>query len=99
MTEYDTLTDLITALVAFWLHPMTMLLANGVEPGNVAAITFTELAASELATRVHRFIDELLAGYVPEAMIPALPDGLDDARRAAPVDGTARNARRRSGRT
>jgi len=59
-----------------------MLLANGVEPGNVAAITFTELAASELATRVHRFIDELLAGASLKAMIPALPDGLDDAGRA-----------------
>ncbi len=72
-----------TGKTALMAGRLTMLLANGVEPGNVAAITFTELAASELATRVHRFIDELLAGRVPEAMIPALPDGLDDAKRVA----------------
>jgi CRISPR-associated exonuclease Cas4 len=72
-----------TGKTALMAGRLTMLLANGVEPGNVAAITFTELAAGELATRVHRFIDELLAGCVPEAMIPALPDGLDDAGRAA----------------
>ena len=47
-----------TALIA---GRLTMLLASGVEPRSVAAITFTELAASELSARIHRFVDELLA--------------------------------------
>jgi CRISPR-associated exonuclease Cas4 len=33
-----------------------MLLASGVHPRNIAAITFTELAAGELKVRVSRFI-------------------------------------------
>jgi ATP-dependent exoDNAse (exonuclease V) beta subunit len=87
------LTDLLATLLveaaagtgktALMAGRLTMLLASGVEPGNVAAITFTELAASELATRVHRFIDELLAGRMPDAMIRALPGGLDEPHRAA----------------
>ena len=44
---------------------LTMLLASGAEPGSVAAITFTELAASELSARIHRYVDELVAGRIP----------------------------------
>jgi ATP-dependent exoDNAse (exonuclease V) beta subunit len=87
------LTDLLSTLLveaaagtgktALMAGRITMLLASGVAPRNVAAITFTELAANELATRVHRFIDELLAGGIPPALAPALPEGLDPARRAA----------------
>jgi ATP-dependent exoDNAse (exonuclease V) beta subunit len=72
-----------TGKTALMAGRVTMLLASGVAPANIAAITFTELAANELATRVHRFIDELLAGRNPPALAPALPDGLDPARRAA----------------
>ena len=39
-----------------------MLLANGIAPRNIAAITFTELAAGELRARVERFVNELLNG-------------------------------------
>lgn len=67
-----------TALIA---GRLTMLLASGIEPANVAAITFTELAANELSVRIHGFIDELLSGSVPNAMISALPDGLDAKKR------------------
>jgi len=67
-----------TALIA---GRLTMLLASGVEPGSVAAITFTELAASELSARIHRFVDELLAGRIPEPLRLVLPDGLDAGKR------------------
>ena len=41
---------------------IVMLLAAGVEPKNVAAVTFTELAASQLAERVTLFLEELIDG-------------------------------------
>jgi hypothetical protein len=41
----------------------------------------TELAASALGARVHRYVDELLAGRLPEPLHPAFPDGLTDAQR------------------
>lgn len=43
---------------------VTMLLASGVPPRNIAAITFTELAAGELRARLERFVTELLNGIV-----------------------------------
>ena len=45
-----------TALIA---GRVAMLLACGAEPRSIAAITFTELAASALAARVHRYVHEL----------------------------------------
>jgi CRISPR-associated exonuclease Cas4 len=55
---------------------LTLLLASGVPPRNIAAITFTELAAGELRARVGRFIAELLGGIVSPDLRLALPDGL-----------------------
>jgi ATP-dependent exoDNAse (exonuclease V) beta subunit len=72
-----------TGKTALMAGRLTMLLARGAEPGEIAAITFTELAASALSARVHRYIDELLAGRVPEPLRPALPMGLDAAQRRA----------------
>ena len=63
-----------TALMA---GRVALLLAEGVPPRSIAAITFTELAAAELADRVHRFVHELLEGDVDPALSPALPDGPD----------------------
>lgn len=54
---------------------VAMMLASGHEPGEIAAITFTELAASELAHRIRNTVDALLRGEVPEFMQPGLPDG------------------------
>jgi ATP-dependent exoDNAse (exonuclease V) beta subunit len=62
-----------TGKTALMAGRLTMLLAHGVEPGSIAAITFTELAASALGARVHRYVGELLAGQVPEPLQPALP--------------------------
>jgi ATP-dependent exoDNAse (exonuclease V) beta subunit len=58
------------------------LLAAGCPPGSVAAITFTEVAASELQERVARFLDEATAGQVRPDLAPAFPGGLDVAQRA-----------------
>lgn len=67
-----------TALIA---GRVVMLLAKGVEPFRIAAITFTELAASELAFRVRQYVADLLRGEVPAALALAFPSGIsDDAR-------------------
>lgn len=69
-----------TALIA---GRVTMLLAAGVAPKNIAAITFTEFAASELSGRVSLFVDELVAGHMPDELKLAFPDGLSSAQREA----------------
>ncbi|VVS98488.1 ATP-dependent endonuclease [Sphingomonas aurantiaca] len=61
---------------------LALLLAGGAAPKAIAAVTFTELAASELLARVRDFVDELLDGRVPRELAIALPDGLSDAQRA-----------------
>lgn len=66
-----------TGKTALMAGRVTMLLASGIDPASIAAITFTELAASELSARVHRYVDDLLGGNVPEPLRLALPDGLD----------------------
>ena len=72
-----------TGKTALMAGRLTMLLACGAEPSAIAAITFTELAASALSVRVHRFVEDLLAGRVPEPLKIGLPDGLDaDQQRA-----------------
>jgi ATP-dependent exoDNAse (exonuclease V) beta subunit len=68
-----------TALMA---GRVALLLADGEEPGSIAAITFTEAAAAELGDRVQRFVQELLVGTVDPALEPALPDGPSAAQRA-----------------
>ncbi len=55
---------------------IAMMLAGGIAPKHIAAVTFTELAASELLIRVRQFCDRLLAGDVPHELDIALPQGL-----------------------
>jgi CRISPR-associated exonuclease Cas4 len=62
---------------------VSFLLASNVPPDEIAAITFTELAAGELRARVSRYLDELLAGKIPEELKLALPRGLSTAQREA----------------
>ena len=58
---------------------IAMMLAEGVAPKTIAAVTFTELAASELLIRVREFVDELAAGRIPARKLRvALPNGLSD---------------------
>ncbi len=61
---------------------LALLLASGVEPKHIAAVTFTELAASELLARVRDFVDDLLDDMVPRELELALPDGLSAEQRA-----------------
>jgi CRISPR-associated exonuclease Cas4 len=72
-----------TGKTALMAGRLTMMLAEGFDPAHIAAITFTELAASEIAARVHRYVDELLAGRVPAPLRLALPKGLTDAQRTS----------------
>ncbi|EQD53681.1 UvrD/REP helicase, partial [mine drainage metagenome] len=59
---------------------IAVMLAEGVLPRSVAAVTFTELAASELLSRVREFVAELSAGKIAAELRVALPDGLSQAQ-------------------
>ena len=60
---------------------ITMLLAGGAEPRSIAAVTFTEFAASELLIRVRAFVSRLAVGDIPVELRVALPDGLSEEQR------------------
>ena len=57
------------------------MLAEGVAPRSIAAVTFTELAASELLSRVREFVADLSASTIATELRVALPDGLSQAHR------------------
>ncbi|MCP3393905.1 UvrD-helicase domain-containing protein [Bradyrhizobium sp. CCGB12] len=60
---------------------VAVLLSRGTEPKHIAAITFTEFAASELRQRIERFITELSLGEVPKDLLQAFPEGVNAAQR------------------
>ena len=60
---------------------IAMLLAAGVTPNSIAAVTFTEFAASELLIRVRAFVSVLAAGDIPVELRSALPEGLSEEQR------------------
>jgi len=62
---------------------VTMLLASGVVPSSIAAITFTELAAGELRARVERFVTALLNDVVPADIAFAVGTELSAPQKAA----------------
>src|SRR5471030_2580234 len=55
---------------------VAVLFARGVKPKNVAAITFTEFAASELRIRIERFVNELSVGTISPDLESAFPQGV-----------------------
>ncbi len=55
---------------------VVVLLANGILPKYIAAITFTEFAASELLIRIDRFVQALAKGTVPADLAVAFPKGI-----------------------
>ncbi len=75
-----------TALMA---GRVVLLVAGGVPPKEIAAITFTEAAASELLERIERFVRMLLEGQMPLELEDALPDGLSVKQRAHLQDGAS----------
>jgi ATP-dependent exoDNAse (exonuclease V) beta subunit len=58
------------------------MLAEGIAPNSIAAVTFTELAASELLFRVREFVGELAAGNVPAELRIAFTTRLSDGHKA-----------------
>lgn len=57
------------------------MLAEGVAPKLIAAVTFTELAASELLIRVREFVAELATDTIPTELRIAFPDGLSETHK------------------
>jgi ATP-dependent exoDNAse (exonuclease V) beta subunit len=68
-----------TAIIA---GRIALLLASGEPARNIAAVTFTELAASELLARVRDYVDRLLAHQIPAELEMALPNGLSPDQRS-----------------
>jgi ATP-dependent exoDNAse (exonuclease V) beta subunit len=63
---------------------VAMMLAAGFPPGDIAAITFTDLAAGQLARRIRETVEALLAGHIPDFIKPVLPAGrLTDSQQLA----------------
>ena len=61
-----------------------LLLASGIPPGSIAAITFAEAAAAELAARIRSFTAALARGEVAPELSSAFPTNeVDPACRAA----------------
>ena len=59
---------------------IAMMLAGGIEPKRIAAVTFTELAASELLIRIREFVSELSSRRIPLELRIALPDGISKSQ-------------------
>ena len=60
---------------------VALLIAAGVHPKEIVAITFTEAAASELLDRIESFVQRLLDDQVPVELGEALPQGLTAPQR------------------
>jgi ATP-dependent exoDNAse (exonuclease V) beta subunit len=65
-----------TGKTALMAGRVVMLLASGVPPRDVVAITFTEAAASDLFVRVTEYVQGLLAGKIPDELKIAFENGL-----------------------
>lgn len=65
------------------------LLAQGIAPGRIAAVTFTELAASELLARVRDFVTQLLQDCIPPELHSAFPHGLSAEQKSRMSDAGA----------
>lgn len=61
---------------------VAMMMADGKLPAEIAAITFTELAASELQRRIHETVGQLLAREIPDPLRTAIPKGLTPTQHA-----------------
>jgi ATP-dependent exoDNAse (exonuclease V) beta subunit len=73
-----------TALLA---GRVALLIAAGVHPKEIVAITFTEAAASELLDRIESFVQRLLDDQVPVELGEALPRGLTASQREKLMSG------------
>lgn len=62
---------------------IAVMLAQGVAPRAIAAVTFTELAASELLSRVRDFVADLAAGHIAPSCASPCPTA--SRRRSATI--------------
>jgi exodeoxyribonuclease-5 len=69
-----------TALMA---GRVALMLAHGVHPRDIVAITFTEAAASELMERIQGFVASLRDGGMPPELADVQPTGLSANQRIA----------------
>lgn len=60
---------------------IAMMLAGGITPGSIAAVTFTEFAASELLARVRSTVEDLLSEQIASELKVALPRGLSEKQK------------------
>lgn len=60
---------------------IAFLLALGVAPKHIAAITFTEFAASGLLIRIEKFVHDLARGNVPTELSIAFSAGVSEDQR------------------
>lgn len=65
-----------TGKTALMAGRVCLLLASGLAPREIVAITFTEAASSELRERIERYVAVLLNNAVPKELAIAIPDGL-----------------------
>jgi ATP-dependent exoDNAse (exonuclease V) beta subunit len=70
-----------TGKTALMAGRCALLLASGAPPASIAAITFTEAAAGELAVRIRQMVEALLSAETPPELGPALPQGLSADQR------------------
>ena len=75
-----------TALMA---GRVALLLAAGVHPKGIVAITFTEAAAAELQERIERTVQKLLVATIPIELAATLPKGLSAAQQTHLETGAA----------
>lgn len=75
-----------TALMA---GRVAMLIAAGIQPRDIVAITFTEAAAAELLERIERFVQSLCRNKVPIELRAGLEQGLSASQRASLEAGAA----------
>jgi ATP-dependent exoDNAse (exonuclease V) beta subunit len=64
-----------TGKTALMAGRVAFLLADGVPPKEIAAITFTEAAASELLARIAGYVRDLCEERIPQELLIALPEG------------------------
>lgn len=64
-----------TGKTALMAGRVAMLLASGVPPRDIVAITFTEAAASQLLVRITEYVQGLLAGKIPDELKIAFEKG------------------------
>ena len=68
-----------TGKTALMAGRVALLLANGVPPREIVAITFTEAASSELRERIERFVAQLAGDKIPKELAIAVPGELSPA--------------------